>query len=104
MAQNAQNKQQCQCLLDIVDDFYFTQLVHVPTCCTPTAANTLDLILTTKPDLLSDIAVIPGISDHVHIALKINKLIKPKPRPPRKAYNYKRGNIEGYKGEMHEFC
>ena len=56
VAQDTQNKQQCQCLLDFVDDFYFTQLVHVPTRCTPTTANTLDLILTTKPDLLSDIA------------------------------------------------
>ena len=102
MAQNAQNKQQCQWLLDIVDDFYFTQLVHVPKCCTPTVANILGLVLITKPEFLSDISVILRISDHDHTSLKINKFVMSRLRPPRKAYDYKRGNIEGYKEEINE--
>ena len=66
------------------------KLVNAPTSCTPTAANILDLVLTSNSDRLFDISVIPDI----------NRFIKSRPRPPRKAYDYKRGNIEGYKGQI----
>ena len=47
-------------MLDIVDDYNLTQMVHEPT----RLENTLDLVFTTHPDLIENTYVVPGMSDH----------------------------------------
>lgn len=50
--------------LNLCFDFNLTQLVHKPTRVTPACSNTLDLVLSTTPDLVSPLTYLPGISDH----------------------------------------
>lgn len=51
--------------LNLCTDFNLTQLVLEPTRSTSTCSNTLDLVLTTSPDLVSSITYLDGLSDHM---------------------------------------
>ena len=50
--------------LEMLDDFNLSQLVMEPT-------HVLDLLLTSHPSIISDISIIPGMSDHEAITFKI---------------------------------
>ena len=65
-------------MLDIVDDYNLTQMVHEPT----RMEHTLDLVFTTHPDLIENTYVVPGMSDHSAVICNINfKLTPPKKNP-----------------------
>lgn len=53
-----------QNFLNLCTCFNFTQIVKQPTRCTGTCSNTLDLILSTHPELVTSISYLPGLSDH----------------------------------------
>ena len=56
--------------LDILNDFGLEQLVNSPT----RNSNTLDLVLATEPNLLSEIQIVPGISDYKAVLFQFNQL------------------------------
>lgn len=60
-----------QLFVDFCSEFHFTQMVTQPTRCTAHSANTLDLVLTSSPDAVTSMSVLPGISDHslIHFSL-----------------------------------
>lgn len=53
-----------QNFLNLCTCFNFTQAVKQPTRCTGTCSNTLDLILSTHPELVTGLSYLPGLSDH----------------------------------------
>ena len=46
--------------LEIIDDYGLEQLVYQPT----RQGNMLDIILTSDPDMITNVDTAPGISDH----------------------------------------
>ena len=65
-------------MLDIVDDYNLTQMVHEPT----RLENTLDLVFTTHPDLIENTYVVSGMSDHSAVVCDINFKLAPPKKPP----------------------
>ena len=79
--------------VDLLDDLNLTQLVTTPT----RGYNTLDLVITNNPSLVTACRVIPGVSDHDAVLTEIN--IKPlrNKQTPRKIPFYKKADWEGLK-------
>ena len=79
--------------LDSFTNLELEQLINVPT---HTRGNILDLLLTDKPVLISDLAVsdknLPCKSDHFSVSFNINSKFKRIKVPKREVYNYKRAN------------
>lgn len=70
----------------------------------PISNSVLDLIATTCPQLITNIEVVPGISDHNIVLFDINLKPKTQSKPPHKVYNFKRANIELLKDKTRQFC
>ena len=86
-------------LLDSVNDHGLDQLVNVPTC----GKNILDLFCS-HPHLITDIEVVPGISDHEAILYCLNlsdKLLSDEAKHP--VYLYHQGDINSLKSDMSDF-
>ena len=75
-----------QMMLDIAEEHGLQQTVHEPT----RLDSILDLLFTTYPDLVKNVHVSPGMSDHRVVTAEVN--IKPKPhkKPPRKVYLFEK--------------
>ena len=86
----------CRRLLDIAHDFHLEQLVCEPTRYRPTSANTLDLVFLSKPDLLHDVRVIPGVSDHEQVVAHINRFVSNATPPQRKVFDFNKGNSQDF--------
>lgn len=67
-----QNTSESTDFLNVCHDFNLVQFVHRSTRTTATCANTLNIVLTNVPDLISPITYLTGISDHwiLHFTLK----------------------------------
>lgn len=86
--------------LEMCSVFSFSQLVKEPTRTTLSTSNTLDLILTTRPDLASDIAVLPGLSDHFILTFEI-KLSRPKDKNKSKTIrDFKHANFDAINRDL----
>jgi len=66
--------------IEILDDFAMEQLVEDPT----RGENTLDLIVTNRPSLCTNVAVSPGISDHEAVTCTLDFRPSRKRLPDRK--------------------
>ncbi|XP_072039179.1 uncharacterized protein [Amphiura filiformis] len=86
-------------LLDIVEDHGLQQHVNKPT----RLNNILDLLLTTNPDLVEEIQVFPGMSDHSVVTGVVNVKAKVNKHPPRKVYLFRKMNVEEMKKESKAF-
>ena len=86
-------------MLDFVSANYLTQLTDKPT----RNDNILDLTLTTNPDIISNLEIHPGMSDHCAVSCEVDLSIKRQKKPDRYVYRYKKGNIDGVKNDMKEF-
>lgn len=77
-------------------DFNFSQLITEPT----RSANTLDLVLTTTPDLVHELSFLPGLSDHcfIHFVLK-EKVTRPLTKP-KQIRDYSKGNFAAINEEL----
>lgn len=53
--------------VDLCNRFHMSQIVKIPTRVTTSSANVLYLILTTVPDFVSFLTVLPGLSEHAVI-------------------------------------
>ena len=87
--------------VEMMNDYGFEQLVTQPT----RENNLLDLVLKTDPNIIDNVQVVPGISDHEAI---ICQLVLPMDTPTsnnlRKVYQYHRANINGIDEELSNFA
>ena len=66
---------------DMLDDSGLTQLVEEPT----RNNNTLDLVLTNNPTLVSEVSVISGISDHDCPVINLKSRVSQRKKKPRRS-------------------
>jgi len=85
--------------LEMLDDFNLNQLVMKPT----RKNHILDLTLASQPYIISDISIIPGISDHKAIASNPNIGRKHSISAKRKIYLYHKANLDEIKARLHNF-
>lgn len=77
-------------------DFNFSQLISEPT----RSANTLDLVLTTAPDLVHELTFLPGLSDHCFIHFVLNEKVKRPVTQPKQIRDYSKGNFTAINQEL----
>ena len=83
--------------LELMDDYSLEQLVYQPT-------RQVDIVLTSDPDMISDIDVVPGISDHEAIYFDINlQSSLPSDKIPHFVYLYHRRDLNSVKQDMNAF-
>ena len=87
-------------MLDFVNANFLTRLINTPT----RNDNILDLVLSTNPDIIYDLEIHPGMSDHNAITYQVNLSVKRQKKPDRYVYQYKKGNIENIKKDMEDLC
>lgn len=83
-------------MLDIANDHALTQHVNSPT----RGSNMLDLFFSTNPDLVHNVSVIPGISDHDIVTLDVNTKLRVNKKKPRQVFVYRKGNMTGVKTDI----
>ena len=90
-----------QLFLDTFSNLELDQLVSVPT---HTKGNTLDLLLTDKPALISDVSVsgsdLPCKSDHFCLNFRLKSKFKRLKLQKREVYNFKRANWDGLNSDL----
>lgn len=74
-----------------------------PTWITFNIANVPDLILTTTPDLISPISLLPGISDHLLLHFYLNILIKHNIKEIRTIWDHKNADFVGISNHLCTF-
>lgn len=62
--------------------------------------NTLDLVFTTKPDMITNVSVESGISDHNLVVFDINLKPSINKKPPRTVYMFKRGDMDAVRNDL----
>lgn len=75
-------------LLQFTEDFSFTQRIKSPT--RPASGKTLDLSFSSYPNVVSNINLVSGMSDHLAVLFNINIKATKSPEPPHRVYVYKR--------------
>ena len=87
--------------IDCFDDFGLSQCVCEPT---HVKGNTLDLLLTNSPGLISNLNISKNQaicnSDHYKISFKCKANVKLKKPPKRKIYNFKRANWDALNRDL----
>ena len=76
-------------LLDIINDHSMFQHVKQPT----RKGNILDLVLTTNPNLIKNVQVVNGMSDHDAVLVDITL-------KPRNVFLFKKGDIESARNDL----
>ena len=95
---------QCQQLLSIAKYSFLEQVVTEPTRVTETSSNMLDLFFTNNETLVNQVHIVPGIADHEAVFLESSlRPIKAK-AAPRKVYQCKKADYEGFKSELREYA
>ena len=84
-----------------MNDHGLEQLVHFPT---REKKNTLDLLLTSLPNLFQDIHSSDKLSDHNIFAGTLKVVIPPIQKPRRKVYLYQKGDYESMRKDAFEFA
>ena len=86
--------------LDLINDVSLEQLVFQPT----RQRNILDLVLSSHPDTISNVEVVPGMSDHEIIVFDINLYASTScTKATYSVYLYHRGNLDGIRQDMLNF-
>ena len=85
-----------QCFGDILDDNALVQVVREPT----RGQNTLDLMITNNPGIITCNTVVPGLSDHdiPLIELDVNPALRKQKK--RQVPQYRKANWKGLEGHM----
>ena len=89
-----------QTAIDTMSNLYVSQLVEDST----RGSNILDLIFSSTPDLVSQVRVVPGISDHQAVVADINFKLKISKKPSRTIYMYDKANKEILKSSISSLC
>ncbi|CAC5406401.1 unnamed protein product [Mytilus coruscus] len=74
------------------------QMVNEPT----RGQNTLDLLMTTNPELVSKIEVHPGMSDYQVVIANIDMKAKTSKKKPRLVHLFKKGDMNGLKENIQD--
>ena len=82
----------------------FGLIHHLKSLTRPAAGRTLDLVLSTTSNLIQGCHVIPGISDHDAILFEVDVAPKFAPKPPRRVYQFHKGEYEGLRAHLSSFC
>jgi hypothetical protein len=69
----------------------------------PVSNSTLDLLVTTNPNLIENIEILPGMSDHCLVMFDICMKPKLRIKPKRKIYMYHKADIPTLKEHTQEF-
>ena len=85
--------------IETINDSGLEQLVTEPT----RNNHILDLVLTSQPDLINDVKVVPSISDHEAGVFKIKFSPTAPPSKLRKVYQYHKANTNSILEEMNHF-
>ena len=83
-------------LLDIINDHSMFQHVKQPT----RKGNILDLVLTTNPNLVENVQVVNGMSDHDAVLVDITLKPSINRKQPRKVFLFKKGDIESARNDL----
>ena len=81
----------------MADQFGFTQHVRVPT--RSVSNNLLDLMYTSKPNLISSVEVVTGMSDHAAVLSSVDLRPKMYHKPPHKIYQYSKAKFDEMRSE-----
>ena len=100
---NARDRQQCQQLLNFAHDLALDQMVMFPTRQQGSTKNTLDLVFTTHPDLITNTTVGPGLADHDIVITEANIRAKWNRTPKRKILLYSKANTDKISEDMSRF-
>jgi len=86
--------------IDIINDHSLEQLVH-----SPTRDNNinLDLVFSTQPGLISEVCVVPGISDHEAVTFSISNSIQAPKKPKHKAFLFHKADLVALTEELSKF-
>ena len=76
-------------MLSIVDDSAMSQLLTFPT----RAQSIVDLLLTSHPDLVTNIRSTEGISDRSAVSFDLNMTVKINKKRPRSVYKFNKNNF-----------
>ena len=86
-------------MTDFVNANFPTQMTDKPT----RNDSILDLTLPTNGDLITDLEIHPGISDHSAVTYNVNLAVKQQKKPDRFVYKYRNGDLEGVKRDLGAF-
>lgn len=86
-------------VLDTLNDTNLTQMVNLPT----RDDNILDLFLTTNPTLVNQVNILPGISDHNIVEVRVNTSARVRYQKPRKIHLYKKANWDEIKRSITDY-
>ena len=87
-------------LVELIDDHDFSQLVHEPTRRQGETHNTLDLVLSNNKNIVRNVQVVPGISNHDIVLFTVNTTCKMKKNIKRKIYFRKKADTNRIKEEL----
>ncbi len=88
-----------QMMLDIANDYGLEQLVSEPT----RHNRVLDLVYSSRPTLVTNVATTPGMSDHEAVVFNIDISAAKANKKARKVFIYHKGNMDGLKDDMRAF-
>lgn len=91
------------CFLNTCAQFNLTQLVMCPTRITHSSASTLDLVLTSHPDLVQSLSVLPGLSDHEAIVFNLPCASPRKQKSKKRFRDYSRADYGTINTELEHF-
>jgi len=85
--------------IDIINDHSLEQLIH-----SPTRENyILYLVFSTQPDLISEVCVVLGISDHEAVTFSISNSIQAPKKPKHKVFLFHKADLVVLKVELSKF-
>ena len=87
-------------LLEIVDDHDLSQHVKEPTRRDSNTQNILDLILSNNSNIIENVSVVPGISDHDIVLFTVNTFCRRKKNVKRKIFIRKKADSTRIKEEL----
>ena len=87
-------------LLEIIDDHDLSQHVKEPTRRDSSSQNILDLILSNNSNIIENVKVVPGISDHDIVLFSVNTLCRRKKNVKRKIFIRKKADSTRIKNEL----
>lgn len=93
----------CQEFIELCSYFHFTQIISEPTRVTPTSANLLDLVLTTCPELCSEVTYMPKISDHSLLNFSVTIPVKKFSNRTKVIRNYPNADFNQINDELFLF-
>ena len=86
-------------MVELIDNRDFSQLVHEPTR-RQGETHTLDLVLSNNKNIVRNVQVVPGISDHDIVLFTVNTTCKKKKNIKRKIYFRKKADTDRIKEEL----